>query len=207
MIHKGIGCSTTINKRPKKSLMDCDRIICTDSNVFPLTSNLNHKFFEKITFNNNQNRNNYVICIGVNPRTTSNVKFDRSNQKISKFLISQGFDGYYLINMFSIITDNTQQLDYYNQNNTNDIYNNFQGVIEFFIKDNNYPILLFYGAENRKYLNSSLRNLLISLSGSRVFIGSVKSNNVFTHAGSQSCGSRMTGSFIYLNGSNIINFL
>lgn len=127
-----------------------------------------------------------MICIGVNPRTTSNVTLDGTNQTISKFLIYNVYNGYYLMNIYSIIIiHNTNKLDGYISNNRGDIYNDFQDFIEYFIREYNYLILLFYGDKNRKHLKNSLKNLLITPAVNNCyFIGSANSQNVFTHTGS-----------------------
>ena len=199
MISTATGCSDTISKRPKKDRVDCQRVIYHD---FPLdnTSNVHsHKLAEIVTFKEYGSKG-YALCIGINPKAACSKAFDRSNQKIARFLKKNNYQGYYLLNMFSIVSENAAKLEGYLATYSNDCLNDCRVLIDFILQTSSCPIVLFGGEKlSCKYFSQSIKDTLRSqyLKG-RTFYLSVDENDNYIHVGSSKCGGRTEGRFLYV---------
>lgn len=66
-------------------------------------NNIVEKLAEKISWNNGDN---FAICIGYNPAQMNTSNLDKTNELVASLMQKCGYDGYYLFNMFSVISSN-----------------------------------------------------------------------------------------------------
>lgn len=65
----------------------------------------NNKYAEKITFDGVNNQK-FAIALGYNPSMCNSSCMDNTNKLICAHLYSQGYSGYYLINLYSNVSSN-----------------------------------------------------------------------------------------------------
>ena len=114
------------------------------------------KYMEKVTFNTSGN--NFAIAIGYNPASNSNTTIDKTNYLISSHFFNQGYDGYYLFNMYPDITPTKIR-------KSNSVLGNYIDIVFGFLNGyahiNSHDVFIFWGSS--VYLSNNIINQIILL--------------------------------------------
>ena len=117
----------------------------------------NYKFVEKIDFGTPGNK--FAVAIGYNPSSVStNLTMDKTNIKLSNYLISLGYDGYYLLNLYPEI--NSKKIIKTTSNYNVDFYNIIERVLIRFYNINQQILDLYIFWGRSVYLNLNKINSL-----------------------------------------------
>ena len=194
-INKAFGCSQNTDKR---SIPDCERTIFCSSPNLPLVSLQDYKYFELVRFFNSVGHK-IAICLGFNPKFGEKRKFDRTNQKVANYLIRNGYSGYILVNFYTLLSKNADDI----KNITRCQQADSRGIASFFIQNTNYDIFLMYGATKYSYVNGTELSTTLQnayKNGRNIYI-STDSNGNFIHIGNKTCGSTFMPNFHPYNGA------
>ena len=114
------------------------------------------KYMEKVTFNTNGN--NFAVAIGYNPASNSTTTIDKTNYLISSHFFNQGYDGYYLFNMYPDITPTKIRKN-------NSVLGNYIDIVFSFLNGyahiNSHDVFIFWGSS--VYLSNNVINQIILL--------------------------------------------
>lgn len=136
-----------------------------------------NKFYELVDLNNSSDE--YIVCIGVNPKMINPNAMDDSNIRLVNYCVKKVYRGYLLLNLFSYRTDNINELKKHKSNSIDDLRN----VIADFLQKIDNKIVLFYGKRCLQLINENLKNALDTIDSSRLFY-SGKLNHDFCHISS-----------------------
>lgn len=147
-----------------------------------------HKFFEYIDFKNSCSKR--AIAIGINPSLIEDTTMDFTNKELVTYLMSNGYSGYILLNLFSKRTNNTYMLQNYNASmiGFRDLLNDCATFITKILNDSNCneDILIFWGQNflnNIGISNVNLQNALISKAANCYYSAGAK--KAFVHPGTK----------------------
>ena len=96
---------------------------------------------EKIDFYSDNQKNNYAVCIGLNP-AKAEINLDETNKRLVR-LLKKEYCGYYLFNIYPEITDNATQINLEDKENIN-----FISKLKDILKEQIYKdldVVLFFG--------------------------------------------------------------
>ena len=143
-----------------------------------------HKFFEYIDFKNSCNKR--AIAIGINPSLIEDTTMDFTNKELVTYLMSNGYSGYILLNLFSKRTNNTYMLQNYNASmiGFRDLLNDCATFITKILNGSNCneDILIFWGQNflnNIGISNVNLQNALTAKKANCYY--SAGSKKAFVH--------------------------
>ena len=142
--------------------------------------NGSNKFYEIVDLNNGMDE--FIVCIGLNPKRIDPNAMDSSNVKLVKYCANQGYGGYLLLNLYSYRTDNANDLSIHIINHHNKI-DDMRTVIADFIKRINNKIVLFYGHQGIKFVDNNLKNAFGKVNPKQVYY-SAEANGDFCHISS-----------------------
>lgn len=100
-----------------------------------------YKLKEKIDFYSDNPKNNYAVCIGLNP-AKAEINLDETNKRLVR-LLKKEYCGYYLFNIYPEITDNATQINLEDKENIN-----FISKLKDILKEQIYKdldVVLFFG--------------------------------------------------------------
>lgn len=188
----GKGNNTTNNT---KIIPNCNRLVLCDSDSFPLkqmktVSEINnqswipnHKFCEAISFSQG---GPWAIAVGCNPAKGSKNYFDETNKRVAQYIFGTGnYGGYYLFNLYTVMTSSIKLLKRYNRKNTDSI-NDFQNDLAQILLNCKNDVFIFWGPDAKALLNPSTSQSVRALFKKRKRLHiemffSVDSNNSFIH--------------------------
>jgi hypothetical protein len=131
----------------------------------------NIKFAEKIQFVG-KGIKNYAIAIGYNPSKAVTKAIDHTNELIAFYLYKNGYDGYYLLNLFPDVQP-TKVLK------SVSLYPNFSTILNATLNKFKLDSFIFWGSS--VYLSSDLATMLNSLTQKVYTIGAKVGSNSYLH--------------------------
>lgn len=131
-------------------------------------NNIVEKLAEKISWNNG---NNFAICVGYNPAQMNTSNLDKTNELVVSLMQQCGYGGYYLFNIFSVISSNKSATK-----GKNNLLECIANTINCYCSHNktSFDLYIFWG--NSVYINKKNGKILKR----------IKADNVYT-IGTQNC--------------------
>lgn len=129
------------------------RTIYSDNGTLALST---HKYLEKIVFNQTSKQKE-IIVVGGNPAICDNLIIDKTNVNIINYLKSEGYTGYYLVNLCSNIAKGYSALP--------KTVNNMEKFIADSIKNYGFNVCIMWGTSKipTSIKPSKSQNLLYSV--------------------------------------------
>lgn len=166
--------------KSQNKYLGCQRLIFENLNTY--------KYGEIITFDNNSSSGNYALTIGLNPALINPQKFDATNRKVANYLrnCQNNYDGYILLNLYSVVTNNSSELCKHIKLNPMDLFNNIQNQVLNTMKNFTGDIYLFWGpnaTKKRLLTNVEILSYIQQSLSIKNYYYSADSNQKFVHPG------------------------
>ena len=173
--------------------------ISIQANISPHT----YKYIEEIKWGN---KNKMAIAIGLNPSYCLPNNLDKTNELLSKCLKSKGYDGYYLMNLYSYVQTNK----FRRRGKTDQSQEIMISIVDFVSKKSlsSIDIVIFCGSScylSNNIINNlnSIATRISSLNGNHVVNYYLTGTRIVRHKHPSRCSNQN----IYLNAvGNIIPF-